>query len=62
MVPARAQADMRHSLTWKDTVARGYVTPRNSARGPSRAIVCLQHAIALENPCPGCNQNQLRVS
>ena len=43
------------SLTWNDTVASGYVTPRKSARGPSRAIVCRQHARALGKPCPGCS-------
>ncbi len=55
MMQTSAHANMRRMLTWKDTVARGYVTPRKSARGPSRAMVCRQHANALEKPWPGCS-------
>ncbi len=44
--------------TCRETVARGYVTPRNSARGPSRASVCLQQASTPEKPCPGCSAKQ----
>ena len=58
MRQADSSMHQRSAQTCRETVASGYVTPRNSARGPSRASVCRQQASTPEKPCPGCSAGQ----